>query len=356
MLLLSLRFRRSVSLGKGARINFTKKGVGFSVGTKGLRYSVHSTGRRTKSVGIPGTGLYYTKSKTAKSRNRKVSHSSTNIDVAHNQALVQDYQTYIHSLRNLHQMCEEEINWQEISTLPPPFEQGAMGPNEVKAIQAYEQYTPNFLERMITALADKKREKLKRAIVAAKQRDEEDYREWEKLVTLAQQVGSGEKQAYEQVIKEMSIYPELQKLNFKYAIPHADLVEAEIQVNLDDTIPNETITLTKTGKVSRRAMGKTKYFALAKDYVCSGALWIARNIFAHLPVDHVLVHVTEYALNEATGHYEHQVLLSVKFDRQTVNSLNFQHLDPATAMENFTHQMKHLKTKGFRPVKRLTLR
>lgn len=51
------RFRRSAGLGSGIRLNITKRGVGLSVGRRGLRRSWHSTGRRTSTVGLPGTGL-----------------------------------------------------------------------------------------------------------------------------------------------------------------------------------------------------------------------------------------------------------------------------------------------------------
>lgn len=62
-IVMAMRFRKSVSLGKGARINVSKSGVGASFGAKGVRYSAHSSGRRTTSVGIPGTGLYHISSK-----------------------------------------------------------------------------------------------------------------------------------------------------------------------------------------------------------------------------------------------------------------------------------------------------
>jgi len=54
---MSWRFRRSVSLGKGVRVNFSKSGVGFSVGTRGARIGIGPKGAYT-SFGIPGTGLY----------------------------------------------------------------------------------------------------------------------------------------------------------------------------------------------------------------------------------------------------------------------------------------------------------
>jgi hypothetical protein len=53
-----LFIRRSKKVGP-FRFNLTKRGVGASVGIPGARYSVHSTGRTTKTVGIPGTGVYW---------------------------------------------------------------------------------------------------------------------------------------------------------------------------------------------------------------------------------------------------------------------------------------------------------
>jgi len=67
---MGLRFRKSINLGNGARLNINKKSVGVSIGTKGARYSVNSDGRKTMSIGIPGTGVYWTKSST-KSKKRK---------------------------------------------------------------------------------------------------------------------------------------------------------------------------------------------------------------------------------------------------------------------------------------------
>jgi tetratricopeptide (TPR) repeat protein len=53
-----MRFRKSIGLGMGVRMNVNKGSVGMSFGVRGARYSMNSSGRRTTSVGIPGTGLY----------------------------------------------------------------------------------------------------------------------------------------------------------------------------------------------------------------------------------------------------------------------------------------------------------
>ena len=79
---MGFRFRKSISLGKGVRINFNKKSAGISFGTKGARYSVNSNGRRTASVGIPGTGLYYTKT-SGGSSHKKTSQRKSNTNTKH---------------------------------------------------------------------------------------------------------------------------------------------------------------------------------------------------------------------------------------------------------------------------------
>lgn len=55
---MSLRFRQSMKLLPGVRLNFSKETVGLSFGVPGARYTINSKGRRTVSTGIPGTGLY----------------------------------------------------------------------------------------------------------------------------------------------------------------------------------------------------------------------------------------------------------------------------------------------------------
>lgn len=59
---MGLRFRKSIKILPGVKLNLGKKSAGVSVGTTGSRYSVNSSGRKTSTVGIPGTGLSYSKS------------------------------------------------------------------------------------------------------------------------------------------------------------------------------------------------------------------------------------------------------------------------------------------------------
>ena len=55
----SFRFRRSIKIAPGIRLNVNKRSIGVSAGVRGARASINSNGRSTRSIGIPGTGLYY---------------------------------------------------------------------------------------------------------------------------------------------------------------------------------------------------------------------------------------------------------------------------------------------------------
>lgn len=57
---MGFRFRKSINLGGGFRVNVSKSGVGYSWGTKGARVTKTARGKTRKTVSIPGTGISYT--------------------------------------------------------------------------------------------------------------------------------------------------------------------------------------------------------------------------------------------------------------------------------------------------------
>lgn len=67
---MGFRFRRSIKLLPGLRVNLSKSGISTSIGRPGM--TVNIRGRRTTTtVGIPGTGLSYRTSSTP----RRTPHS-----------------------------------------------------------------------------------------------------------------------------------------------------------------------------------------------------------------------------------------------------------------------------------------
>lgn len=64
---MGLRYRKSINLGGGFRINLSKSGIGYSWGVKGYRVTKTAKGSVRQTVSIPGTGISY----SAETKRRK---------------------------------------------------------------------------------------------------------------------------------------------------------------------------------------------------------------------------------------------------------------------------------------------
>lgn len=58
---MGFRFRKSINLGGGARLNLSKSGIGASAGGKGFRVTKKAGGGTRTTASIPGTGISYVK-------------------------------------------------------------------------------------------------------------------------------------------------------------------------------------------------------------------------------------------------------------------------------------------------------
>ena len=56
---MGFRFRKSISLGGGTKLNIGTKSASVSFGTKGVRKTISTSGRETTTFSIPGTGVSY---------------------------------------------------------------------------------------------------------------------------------------------------------------------------------------------------------------------------------------------------------------------------------------------------------
>ena len=65
---MAFRLNRSIGIAPGVRFRLNKRSVGLTFGKGPFHYTVNSRGRRTSSVGIPGTGMYFQESAGGGSR------------------------------------------------------------------------------------------------------------------------------------------------------------------------------------------------------------------------------------------------------------------------------------------------
>lgn len=64
---MGFRVRKSIKIAPGVRLNVSSKSIGVSAGVRGARISANSSGRVTRTVGIPGTGISHTTSVNTRS-------------------------------------------------------------------------------------------------------------------------------------------------------------------------------------------------------------------------------------------------------------------------------------------------
>ena len=365
---MGLRFRKSFKIAPGVRLNISNKSTGLSFGGKGLRYSINSNGRRTTSVGIPGTGIsYVTSNSSGKSYKTNAYQNLQKLKAQENLMLkeqekerakyeVELFNNCCEVVKSIHKECDDKVDWKNILNSKPPYPIGEIGPKEKNAIDEYENYKPRFLEWLFKK-DEKAYNQLSKQIEQAKVEDENLLEEWEELTELAKKVLDGNIDAYFRIIEEMNPLGDLSEFGsgFEFSTDDSSIMEVEFDVHSDKIIPKEEKKLTKTGKLSIKQMTKTKYFELQQDYICSCILRIARDLFALLPLETIFIHAYDTQLNTITGHEERILILSVSINKEILNEINFEDIDCSDSMSNFPHNMNFKKTKGFDAVNKVAL-
>lgn len=362
---MGLRFRKSVTLLPGVKLNIGSKSVGVSLGGKFAGVSLNTRTGASVRASLPGTGLSYTKKvaglsrKKSGSRSRldevkeKLSSSDGMDEKDRNKLLVEEYENHIEAIRQVHVECEEPVDWDGIRTSKEPYAKGGAGPRERKVQKALDDLKPGFL-----GLFGNKEEKkaLEDALEAAKLEDEQEYVLWEANKEYADKVLAGDIDAYYDVITDNNPFEDLQEFGsgFEFGTEDPASMEIEFQVKSKDVVPRRSRSLTKTGKVSEKALTKTALYDMTQDYVCSCSIRLAREIFALLPVETIIVHAEDGVLNTATGRTKTETILSVRFDREGFNDINFEKIDASDFVKSFEHNMSFKKTAGFEPVERLS--
>jgi predicted transcriptional regulator len=365
---MGLRYRKSFKIAPGVRLNAGRKSSSISFGGRGMRYTINSKGRRTTSVGITGTGISYVTSSsssskgyhrtTAYSQRQQLQQRQKEIakleELKRNQNECELFQNQIELLTSIHKECDDPVDWQDIKNTPHPFGTDSIGPLEKEATKRYVNYKPSFTE-WIFKREEKSKEKLKKAILEAHDKDLKNLEECKALVALATNVLEGDIDTYFNVIQEMDPLVDLTDFGsgFEFSTDDPSYIEVEFDAHSEKMIPPKEQSLTQPGRISVKEWTKTKYYDLQQDYICSCAIRIARDMFSLLPVKEVYVHAYEDFFSSQTGNTTRTCILSVRFNREIIESLNMERIDCSDSMVNFQHNMDFKKTKGFLSVQKL---
>lgn len=182
-----------------------------------------------------------------------------------------------------------------------------------------------------------------------------EFAQWEKMQSLARRVLAGEGRAYTEAVSESPAFTEISNLgsSIHLTVHDAKVVECELKVNGRNVIPADAKSLTAAGKLVVKTMPKARFHEIYQDYVCGCVLRLAREMFALLPVDTVILTATVDGIDSRTGHTAELPVLSVAATRLKIERLDFDHLDPSDALENFQHRgdlMTSRKSGEFVPI------
>ncbi|MFC4403280.1 DUF4236 domain-containing protein [Gracilibacillus xinjiangensis] len=356
---MGLKFRKSFKVAPGVRMNIGKRGVSTSIGGKGGRVNFSSRG---VSVGtsIPGTGISYNK-RIVGSRNKRPQRTNyerikqqQEREIAKANQLQQDkyevdkFESHIEMLTSVHEEVSDTINWEEVAELPRPFSENEDGPNVMEIKDTLSNYKPSWRDKLF----NRKEAKIKHwesQIPNAEQNDIALIKKWEDTRDIADRMILKNFTAMEDAIEQIYPFEDIIDLGSTITYefdPNGDRVSVRLNVENKNAIPEQNLSLTKTGKLSRRAMPKGKYFQLYQDYVCSCVLRIAREFFAITPVDQVKINVYDEAT--ADDNTDFGCILSANIYRNQIKNMEFNNIDCSDTIELFEHNMKFLKTKGFK--------
>ena len=328
---MGLNFRKSISLGKGLKLNLSKSGPSVSFGKSGFRQSVNLKGQARTTVGIPGTGIYYTKTNNVKnlvggltgkddSKGKKSTKKDTAAKgsstkaakaapagkqvneelIAQSKATLEEFAAGIEALKSVHKQSDGYIDWEAVAN-------GAVS-GQIKELQPF-----------------------------------------------AQSVLAGDIDAYFKVIEQVGPFDDLLEYGSGFEVGTDDpkMMEIEFQVKSDDIIPTQYPDMKASGEIVMKDFSKSAYYELVQDYVSSTMLRVARDTFALLPVQQVIIHAVDKVLNPATGNDEEVTIASVKIKRDAMATLNFERIDPSDCLESFESNVKFKKTAGYSPVDRV---
>lgn len=244
---------------------------------------------------------------------------------------VQAYENDLDVLLSIHKECREPIDWAGLFCILPPAPPSKLARHELEAIF-----------KKTAALGGS--ESAKAGIVVdfaiyetAQKSHLDEHAQWHYWHSLAEGVLGKNVSAYSQAINDLTPFAEISQLgsSMRFVIHTASFVECTLTVNGLSIIPRETKSLTASGKLTTRKMPQGRFHEIYQDYVCGSALRVAREVFALLPVEHVLVTTVVNDTDPAGGNVAEIPVLSVRFDRPTFSTLQFDRLDPSDSIALF---------------------
>lgn len=392
---MGLRFRRSVKLAPGIRMNFSGSGVSWTVGPRGASVGIGKRGTYL-NTGIPGTG-FYARERMGGSQTSNRARTSTYSNMSVTVGVKDDGTVYFQdaegkplaerlinavkkqkgdAIRGLIQQKCNEINSQvealgEIHVdTPRPNVKPQYQPQQFPDCPPTNPVPkkPGLMDIIFKS----RRERVERENRARERQFEEDLEKWR---AAKRQFDEAEERRKDVI--ERGIYSNVEMMeNFleeslqSIVWPRETILSTEILDNgkrvfvdvdlpeLED-MPNKTASAPQRGyKLSIKEMSATQVQRLYMRHVHGIGFRIIGEAFSALPnAQEVVLSTYSQRPDRATGHVTDEYLYSVRVTRASWSRMNFsnlQNLDVVDALAQFDLKRKMTKTGVFKPIEPFT--
>lgn len=316
---MGLRFRKSIKICDGLRLNFGKNGASVTVGSGPFKKTYNTNGNVTTTMGLPGTGIYWTETERRGSRNNRRNSSPRqtreSLDTLQNDyqvsSALDDYFLQSDASENVASTAVREahipasaqppvsntarVNSTESQpVVPVPETVTGLSAEAIKKLYVYADAPIDWTELIAGATAE---DLLMDSVVHS-------Y-----CAQMAPRILSGDVDAYLEVIERLRPVDDvaLYSGDFEFGTDKPTYIEVEFVVNPDRVL---------RGGISD---------GMLEEFISAIAVRVARDLFALLPVRKVLVHV------EITGN----TVLSVILDRSQLCGINFKNISAKKVVREF---------------------
>lgn len=402
---MGFRFRKSINIIPGVRLNLSNGAPSLSVGPRGASVSFGSRGTYA-NLGLPGTGLSYRTRLDRAARSGGGNRTAT--DPGLRQALEQeaaDLMSAVTAIRNIHELTPDPktgISWAELEAVylhnrTSPFKVPAPvrpekpdylalpeKPAESEGISFLgkwfesesakaERHAEN-LRRWQQELIDVERENTLRQHRYQQQRTAwaEQYANWKfEAEEHEKRLATAQADARQQFRTDAAFFESyLAGVLAETEWPRETLVAFEVKPELSavlldvdlaeiEDFPDKIYGVNARGtELTEKAMTQK---AVRENYArhVHGCLFRLVGIVLHtLPFDNVIVSGFTQRVSKRTGYLEDEYILSCKCSRSQMSSVNFaglEHIDPVEALGNQPVIRKMSSTFIFQPIEPLTL-
>lgn len=248
---------------------------------------------------------------------------------AHDDAAIIAYNEYIHLLLSVHEGCSEVLDWDGFTSEQEPVAPVFWPLWENEAQFDLMKYKPSFLD-VVTGQDRRKIRSLREKLVEARADDIEIHlfnqknyfrnkEDWERIQVIKNGIKKSDPAAYKAAIDFFDPYAKITHLGSSliYDIRN-DHVKIDVYIDGVEIVPEYALTQTVSGNLIINPLTLERFNEIYRDYICSCALFLARETFALLPVGYVYVNVMQNLLHTLDDDTENKPVLSVKFNPDVV--------------------------------------